>query len=285
MGMPIMDNQVPPWLLSQASTYEFDLRQHKTNTNDWRRAFLAAVRKRVQGHSRVALTFSDGYDSGSISLALGELRKPHALYAICSRTDIEVVKQRVEYMTSLGLGTELTLGNLSTDSVGYEDAWIRTHMEEVAYSTRNGTNFDDTATIGLSWLYRQASRKAHRLFLTGHGNDEVMSDYGMHGSAMRDHSSLHGTFPKSLGQVFPWRNFYCGTQHDYLAKEEVAAGAHGVETRYPFLDRALVQEYLWLAADLKNVVYKAPLRKFMEGLAYPFLPDMKRGFVVKAREC
>lgn len=36
---------------------------------------------------------------------------------------------------------------------------------------------------------------------------------------------------------------------DYLAKEESTAGAHGVETRYPFLDRGLVQEFLWLSAD------------------------------------
>lgn len=36
---------------------------------------------------------------------------------------------------------------------------------------------------------------------------------------------------------------------DYLAKEESTAGAHGVETRYPFLDRNLVQEFLWLSSD------------------------------------
>ena len=30
-----------------------------------------------------------------------------------------------------------------------------------------------------------------------------------------------------------------GTE-DYLAKEECTAGAHGIEARYPFLDRSLV---------------------------------------------
>ena len=39
---------------------------------------------------------------------------------------------------------------------------------------------------------------------------------------------------------------------DYLAKEESTAGAHGVETRYPFLDRSLVQEFLWLSADSRR---------------------------------
>ena len=35
-------------------------------------------------------------------------------------------------------------------------------------------------------------------------------------------------------------------------KEEHVAGAHGIEARYPFLDAAVVQEYLWLTAAAKN---------------------------------
>ena len=29
-------------------------------------------------------------------------------------------------------------------------------------------------------------------------------------------------------------------------KEELVAGVHGIEGRYPFLDPKVVQEYLWL---------------------------------------
>lgn len=36
-----------------------------------------------------------------------------------------------------------------------------------------------------------------------------------------------------------------GTQRNYLMKEELVAGAHGVEGRYPFLDPNVVQE-LWV---------------------------------------
>jgi hypothetical protein len=35
-------------------------------------------------------------------------------------------------------------------------------------------------------------------------------------------------------------------------KEECIAGSLGIETRYPFIDRKVVQEYLNLSPDLKN---------------------------------
>eukprot|EP00406_Dinophysis_acuminata_P020944 CAMPEP_0179346330 /NCGR_PEP_ID=MMETSP0797-20121207/72514_1 /TAXON_ID=47934 /ORGANISM="Dinophysis acuminata, Strain DAEP01" /LENGTH=68 /DNA_ID=CAMNT_0021060867 /DNA_START=66 /DNA_END=269 /DNA_ORIENTATION=- len=60
-------------------------------------------------------------------------------------------------------------------------------------------------------------------------------------------------------------------------KEETIAGAYGIETRYPFLDREVVQEYLALAAHVKNSAYKRPIRDFLEGHDYPF-EETKQGF-------
>ena len=51
---------------------------------------------------------------------------------------------------------------------------------------------------------------------------------------------------EELSSFFPWRSAFLGTQRDYLMKEEVVAGSHGLEARYPFLDRQVVQEFLWL---------------------------------------
>ena len=35
-------------------------------------------------------------------------------------------------------------------------------------------------------------------------------------------------------------------------KEEIIGGSHGIEQRYPFLDKEVVQEFLWLKPELKN---------------------------------
>lgn len=137
---------------------------------------------------------------------------------------------------------------------------------------------DDKAAAGLSWIYRQAAGAGQRLFLSGSGADEIVSDYGRHGVALEFHSTLMGVFPEHLKKAFPWLNFFLGTQRDYLAKEESAAGAHGIETRYPFLDRSLVQEFLWLKREVKNEVYKAPIHDFLTAQQFPFLKGVKRGF-------
>ena len=59
-------------VVSRRPTFEFDLRQFKSSTLDWREAFRRAVRKRLR-HVRGSGFFiglSDGYDSGSLHLAV-----------------------------------------------------------------------------------------------------------------------------------------------------------------------------------------------------------------------
>jgi hypothetical protein len=61
-------------------------------------------------------------------------------------------------------------------------------------------------------------------------------------------------------------------------KEEHVSGSHGVEGRYPFLDRDVVQEFLWLSADQKNQFYKVPLHQYMTKHKFPFDECAKVGF-------
>merc|ERR1712060_996761 len=90
------------------------------------------------------------------------------------------------------------------------------------------------------------------VYLSGSGADEVLTDYGFQGERLCPQSTFGGDFPRDLSDVFPWQEFFLSTQRDYLMKEELVAGVHGMEGRYPFLDRRTVQEYLWLTSDLKN---------------------------------
>jgi len=58
------------------------------------------------------------------------------------------------------------------------------------------------------------------------------------------------------------------------------AGHFGIETRYPFLDKALIQEFIWLTADLKNSKYKSCLAEYLKINNFPFQAGEKRGFHV-----
>eukprot|EP00438_Fugacium_kawagutii_P021707 Skav224773 [mRNA] locus=scaffold1604:677088:681471:- [translate_table: standard] len=145
-------------------------------------------------------------------------------------------------------------------SDGYDSGAIAASLGRLgippAMYTVQAREVDDKAAAGLSWIYRQASYDGQRMFLSGTGADEIISDYGSQGVPFElwqmppAWSTGHGG-PQVLAVLRTGRRSWsCHVlPEDYLAKEESTAGAHGVETRYPFLDRNLVQEFLWLSSD------------------------------------
>ena len=57
---------------------------------------------------------------------------------------------------------------------------------------------------------------------------------------------------------------------DFAYKDESVGGSYGIEVRYPFLDRRLVQSFLNIEASLKNEKYKAPLYHYLTSNKYSF---------------
>jgi asparagine synthetase B (glutamine-hydrolysing) len=111
--------------------------------------------------------------------------------------------------------------------------------------------------------------------MSGQGADEILSDYGFGGNKHFRHSEFGGLFPKEQKL---WYSFNDGTQIQYLNKEEYTAGHFGIEARYPFLDKQLVQEFLWLTPEVKNRNYKSPLHDYLNSQTFPFDKGKKLGF-------
>ena len=64
---------------------------------------------------------------------------------------------------------------------------------------------------------------------------------------------------------FPMEKFFGeNTQRAYLMKEEIVTSTYGMEGRYPFLDKNLIQEFLWLHPDLKNNNYKSVIHNYLK---------------------
>jgi hypothetical protein len=59
---------------------------------------------------------------------------------------------------------------------------------------------------------------------------------------------------------------------------EYVACSHGVEARYPLLDPAVVQEFLWLTPHQKAVHPRKPLYDYMMRRSYPIDFGEKKGF-------
>ena len=73
-------------------------------------------------------------------------------------------------------------------------------------------------------------------------------------------------------------NFYGSCQSSYLSKEEHVAGSFNIETRYPYLDRDVVQEFLWLTPELKNSNYKSVIHNYLQENNFPMSINEKIGF-------
>ena len=145
--------------------------------------------------------------------------------------------------------------------------------------------YEDPASTGLNYIC-ELSKSEHncRVYLSGSGCDEIMSDYSINGIILSKCSYFNGIFPEELENIFPkysfdtdakWKSFY---QEVYLMKEELVAGANGIEGRYPFLDRDCVQEFLSLKSELKNQFYKSAVHYYMTKYNFPFDINLKLGF-------
>lgn len=257
----------------------FDLNQHKTTFDDWCIAFEESVTKRTQNErEKIFIGLSCGHDSGAISSALNNHNISYSSYTVRSDEDLDTIESR--FLLNSQNGRNLCkLINLSRDEFKTFAEELPGLVEDEAYEHPGQRSvLDDKASIGLAKICSHANKCNEKIYISGSGADEIISCYSLFGNPIYSHATFNGIFPEDLSSIFPWHSFYNGTMASYLSKEECVNGAYGIESRYPFLDRRLVQEFLWLSHSLKNSEYKAPVEFYLKQNKYPFLSRMKKGF-------
>ena len=273
-------------LLSEFENYKFDLKQFKTNFDDWNISFENSIKKRcLNSPYDIFVCMSSGYDSGSICCALNKLGVKYHTFTVIGKEDKRILKLRRRKNSKFTKSTNeykihwKTLRN--ERKFDCEHFSMQTTRE--LYNIKN-----DDASAGMSFICKEAKKKNIRIYLSGQGADEIISDYSMNSKGFYKLDCFKGLFPDNLEDIFPknslddnciWKNFYNNFQKAFLAKEECISGMHGIEGRYPFLDKDLVQEFLWLSKDLKMKFYKSPLHNYLTNNNYPFKVE-KQGFSV-----
>ena len=264
-------------LTNRLENVKFDIRQHKTSFDDWLLAFSNSIKKRTANTNKgMFVGMSSGYDSGAIACELEKQNIDFKAYSITNNENNEILDARLKLISNKE--------PFSMTPIEFEK-WkqeLRNNCEDFYYQDQF---FDynikkDQASMGLASICSRANKEGRRIYFSGQGADEIISDYGFGGKKIYKHSSFGGLFPQNLQGFFPWHSFWDGTQIQYLNKEEYVAGHFGIETRYPFLDKDLVQEFLWLSADLKNSKYKSCLDEYLKVNNFPYQPSEKRGFHV-----
>jgi asparagine synthetase B (glutamine-hydrolysing) len=264
-----------PSILGCAQYHHFSTDQNIDSFEMWTEDFERAVLKRCHSTHPIFVPLSSGYDSGCIAACMRKLNVNAHFYSINGEEDLVVLKERAKIHASKFM-------QMSIDLADMHRRVIRDYAGSLDYSEFISDYtcklWEDPGAIGLSVIAAEASSKGERILMSGQGADETCSDYCINGKPLTHHSGLKGYFPNCLQSIFPWPNFYGGLNATYLSKDEFISGLHGVEGRYPFLDRRVVASYLRLTPRLKNIEYKSALSNYMKLNDYPYWPSVKRGF-------
>lgn len=262
-------------VISYKEVVQWDFNPRYDNFDKWNESFSKSIKKRSHTDKGIFLGLSSGYDSGLIVSELINLEKPFTSYSIIGAENEETLNKRIELVKQSKSGT--------ANTVLYDQERYDRHL---AYIKENSANYpyrdvfgrfikwmlDDKAAVGLSMICEDAKDIDAIIYFSGQGADEIFSDYKTRGP---HHGTIRGNFKNVRSK---WTNFDKGFQRNFLSKEERVPGAWGIEARYPFLDRDVVQNFLWLNDDLKNSEYKQCIAQKLRQDNFPFDENEKRGF-------
>lgn len=302
-------------IINKFTVYDFDLKQHKYSFDDWNKAFENAIIKRTRNiKHKIFIGLSGGYDSGLISCVLNKLNIDYNAYTILGSEDLDLINKRhsilkngdiidishenflkqYNFLVNNNEPYKLKIDNGEIDKYNnklaelkktkdkYKAEVLKNNLKSLLRTIKfrqEGQDVNsDNGSIGISYICSLAKNNNELIYLSGSGADETISDYGFNKVKHYGHSTIGGYFPDDLSKVFPWKNFFGNTQRAYLMKEETVTGAWGIEGRYPFLDKNVVQEYLWLHNSLKNNNYKSVIHNYFITHEYPFELNQKVGF-------
>jgi asparagine synthetase B (glutamine-hydrolysing) len=259
--------------------YNWNLDQYKNNLNDWEIAFENAVLKRYS--LKPIVSMSSGLDSGSIVSCLLKYNKDFLALTINQNEDCEIIRQRINILGEKGYivpyNTFLKQSNIS---------YLREFCEDFRHTWKKSEELnilDIGAYPGKIEIFKNANNiyaknnlPIPRILLNGNGGDEIM---GISPIYDKVNSGNPFYFPDNLSEIFPWNNFYNGSMYNYVMSDEFVSGSFSYESRYPFLDKDLVQEFLWLKPEIKNLQYKYPLIWYLNKHNFPYCTK-KMGFNV-----
>jgi len=228
----------------------FTIMEDKTSYDTCASALQNAVNCRAD--QPVAVGISSGYESGYL-LQQTVNNPQHRFYYIKNGLeDSQVMDTRFQLCEENG--NKCTVINY-TDFVSIYNQIEDLHLKK---RCENGDVYcTATSAKMLSSMMRKIKNNNMKIFLSGQGGDEILSNYhGPHDLPFFAHNNLKNTFP--------WANFYGGCNRLNIDMCEYVGGSHGIECRYPFLDRHFVQEFLNLHTKLKTRKYKSVLNEMLK---------------------
>lgn len=215
---------------------------------------------------KTCLPLSSGYDSGTIA-AIWHKNKLSNPVVFDTSTENEDVITRRKHQHSIFY--ELNYSNADKDINSINQIHTSVAMKGSRMSS----------LIALCHLMNKNNLVS---MMSGDGGDEIYSDYGYDGKQGYLWSFFGGSFPQHLELVWPPPSNHLIL--DYTHRLDTVTGYYGVESRNPFLDIDVVQNWLNTSVKLKNYGYKQWMNEIMASVNYPFAPNEKIAFSKHTRK-
>lgn len=254
--------------------HEFDIEnEYKTDFNDWNLSFVNSIKKRAVAKKPVMMGVSEGYDSGAICSSLVHDNIPFKMYSVNVLDNISNVllwRHGIENKTipkidniqfEMPIINEKKLFNPSTLEHIMLNKSIYNKCDAYEYSYYDHDNQkintkickDTYGFLGAAFILKEARKEGYRICLSGLAGD-IIGNKNIN-NIMKKIKNINHVVDFDDNNVYSCE--YC-------------CGVHGIEIRYPFLDKQLWQETLWLDKTIYKQ-WKHPQRQFMMNRKFPFV--------------
>lgn len=266
--------------ISQNKIVVWDFEPRYSNFDRWNAAFDNSIKKRTNTDKGIFIPLSSGYDSGCIVSSMIKLNKKFETYTFKGDEDIKTLENRKKIIENNGnnffyINPKQNIDTKYIEYINRIENYIAYHVDGTPYADI----YDAYSCFGIYQIFQKARHDNNIIFLSGHGGDEICSDYGNLSNISASILELNYTNVRSK-----WPNFDSAYGRNIIQMFERVGGCFGIESRYPFLDKQVVQEFLWLVDSVKNSEFKQCIAQYMRNNNFPFLENKKCSVRVLTKE-
>ncbi len=200
---------------------------------------------------------SSGTDSGMIAACLHSYKKEYLIVSRPGLEDLKILNERLSILSY-------------NDQYIFDDVNIKTVNKINSLPCEKYISQKPQIAQVAWWIAEYSKQRNCRYIMSGTGADELYSDYGWNGVKYNKNSQFGGLFPQNLTNIWPWHLNKNLPLYHAIVIEDYIYGYWGIDTRNPFLDTDLIQEWLSTSQALKNKEYKHWQQEYLRIMKFPF---------------
>lgn len=245
-------------IIKDSTLIDFDLTQKTQSYDRVHETFEQVMNDMITLTGKTSVAISSGMDSGVIQCFIEQNNPINQCVVYPSSENIAILSERQVMSNS-------HWSWIQPDGKKYTSVM---HLWDLK-ADQPYHNHYERGEPEMHLIFKQMQKKGSVIALSGVGGDEIYSDYGWNGERYRSHSNFGGVWPANFSLIWPYH--IMNQWLDYgLQLTDPIGGMYGIESRFPLIDRRLVQAWINTEQKLKNTKYKGWMQDYMDQYKYPY---------------